>query len=77
MQVKREIFEVLDENLLSKCSTDYWYDEWDEKAVQLDCAKAIWKAKTDNVYKKWKLYKARVIVSFNSDEERRLLTIED
>jgi hypothetical protein len=46
MQVKREIFEVLDENLLNKCSDNYWYEE--NKA---DCSATL-KLKTDNVFVK-------------------------
>ncbi|MDR0772215.1 MAG: hypothetical protein LBF15_04210 [Candidatus Peribacteria bacterium] len=46
MQVKREIYEVLDENMLSKCSDNYWYVE-----NKVDCDKVL-KLKTDNVFTK-------------------------
>lgn len=72
MQVKKEVFEVLDESLLSKCSDDYWYDQ-----NKVECSKVLWKAKTDYIYEKAKLYKAKITVNFDSEAWRRLLTIED
>jgi hypothetical protein len=57
MQVQREIYEVLDESLLEKCSESYYnYDVYlvdvvDENKPKLDC-EAVLKVKNDNVYEK-------------------------
>lgn len=71
MQVTREYYKVLDENLLDKCGDDYWYEE-----NKIECAKAFEK-KGDYKFVKWDLYKTRIVVSFPEESSRRLLTIED
>jgi hypothetical protein len=61
MSIKREIFEVLDESLLTKCNEDYYKDLGvyvidenkqkliDENKPKLNCEGAL-KLKTDNVF---------------------------
>jgi len=70
MKITREIYEVKDENALEKCST--WFYSKDS----INCTNVLIK-NTDNIFKKWQIYKTKIIVSFDEKKNRKNLTIED
>jgi uncharacterized protein YfaS (alpha-2-macroglobulin family) len=72
INITRKIYEVLDENNLVKCSSNYY--NWNKST--LDCSKVL-KLVEDNVYKKWSLYKVDLRIDFDDNRNRRNLTIED
>ncbi len=74
IKVEKEVFEVLDEKNVWKCSyKDYYYWNKEEK---IDCSKVLAKLEWNN-YKKGKLYKAKITVSFDDDKKRNNINIED
>ena len=77
ISVKREIYEVVDENdIQEKCG---WQNsESDSLKEEYKCTQPEWlKLVEDNVFKKWSLYKTNIIVNFEDSKDRRNLTIED
>jgi len=72
VQVKREIYEVKNESLLNKCSNEYYY--YEENKVNCD---GVFTKVTEPLYIKWKLYKAKITVTFPDERVRRNVTVED
>ncbi len=70
MTVKREIYEVIDENdIADKCD---WVNE------EYVCVKPKWFKLVDwNEFKKWVLYKSKITVDFKDTKNRTNLVIED
>jgi len=73
MNVKRQVFEVIDENKLEECSEIY---SWNIKNNKVDCSKVLKKVENWE-YKKWKKYKILINVNFDSTKERRNVALED
>ena len=77
VKVKREIYEVLDETNLSKC-TNYWnsyYWNYSEKDKNI-CNNTL-KLVTNNTYKKWWLYRVKVSVNFEDNNNKNDFVLED
>ena len=72
IQVKREIYEVKNESLLSKCSNEYYY--YDENKINCD---SVFIKVNEPIYTKWKLYKTKITVTFPDERVRRNVTVED
>ena len=72
MNVKREIFKVLDEKSLSRCSSNNY--RWNDNNEV--CKNAL-KLVENDIYDKWELYKVKIVVDLESNKNVKNLVIED
>ena len=75
VKIKREIFEVIDEVNLSKCSDRTNYPKYSNE-VSITCDNSL-RLVTNNTYKKWWLYKVVVDVEFLDNKDRENFVVED
>lgn len=77
ISLKREVYEVLDEANLSKC-TSYWYYRENKYSSEfkIKCDKTL-KLVQNNTYKKWSLYMIKVTTDFDDNDLKNDFVIED
>ena len=77
VNISRNIYEVLDENMLDKCN-NYWNYNYRSysKEFKFSCDNAL-KQVMNNTYKKWNLYMVKIKVNFNDSGNREDFVIED
>ena len=80
MTVKKEIYEVLDEEKLSRCSwnNNYYYNKkyYSDEFSKNKYCENILKVLNNDIYKKWQLYKAIITVNLDKSWGNNL-TVED
>jgi len=78
VEIKREIYEIIDFNKLDECENalNSYYNRWRNIWDLVEC-KWVYALKTDNIFKKWNIYKNQIIVKFPDEKYRRNLVIED
>ena len=78
MTVSRQIYEVIDEEKLSKCNNalnSYYYE--DIKVEDIEECKWVFKKKVDNIFKLWKKYRVVDTIKKADDNYERNITLED
>jgi len=75
VELKRDIYEVLDEAKLNECSDSIRYRKYSPE-MDISCDDTL-KLVTDNIYKKWTLYKVILTSTFEDDSRREDFTVED
>ena len=77
IQVKREIYEILDEKKLDKCNEAIAsYYNIDKKVEDLEECKWVFKKKIDNIFNIWKKYRVIDTIKTNKEDLRNIV-LED